>query len=212
MRIGIFGGTFDPIHLGHLRTAIEIAENLSLEKVYMIPSAQPPHRAEAPAAEFSHRLEMVKRAVFPSELLGYLDLEGKRNGPSYSIDTLRELYKLFGENTEFFFIIGCDAFLEIKSWKEYKHLFEYANFVVVGRGEQKRENFEAYVTRLKLASREKEGSNTFMLPSGKKMMFKITTRMDISSTRIRKTAARGGTIHFLVPNVVNEYIKENKLY
>jgi len=212
LRLGIFGGTFDPVHLGHLRAAVEIAEDLNLQKVYMVPSAQPPHKVKGPTAAFEHRLEMVKRAVARSELLGYLDLEGKRSGPSYSIDTLRELYKFFGEDAEFFFILGLDAFLEINSWKDYEHLFEYANFVVIGRGDHKRDDFEAYIIKLKIATKEKIGPDIFILPSEKQMMFKKTTRMDISSTRIRETAARGGMIHFLVPNAVNEYIKENELY
>ena len=198
--------------MGHLRSAVEVAEELFLEQVYMIPSAQPPHKAEGPTAGFSHRLEMVKRAVATSKLLGYLDLEGKRSGPSYSIDTLRELCELFGEHSEFFFILGLDAFLEIETWKEYKHLFEYANFVVIGRGEHKREDFEAHITDLQIATRQHAGSNVFVLPSEKQILFMHTTRMDISSSRIRKTAADGGAIQYLVPNAVKEYIEENKLY
>ena len=171
MRLGLFGGTFDPIHLGHLRSAIEVAEVLFLERVYMIPSAQPPHKAEGPTAEFSHRLEMVKRAVKTSKLLGHLDLEGKRSGPSYSIDTLRELCELFGEHSEFFFILGLDAFLEIETWKEYKHLFEYANFVIIGRGEHKRDDFEAHIKELQIAARQNARSNVFVLPSEKHILF-----------------------------------------
>jgi nicotinate-nucleotide adenylyltransferase len=212
LRIGIFGGTFDPIHIGHLRAALEIAEELELEKVYMVPSALPPHKTSAPTTKFSHRLEMIKLAVGTSSLLGYLDLEGKRSGPSYSIDTLRELYEIFGENTEFFFIIGLDAFLEIKTWKEYEKLFEYANFVVVGRGEHKKEDFETFMSGLGINVKRKAGSGGFVLPSEKQILFKKTTRMDISATSIRTKVVQGGSIDFLVPKSVNKYIKEKKLY
>ncbi|MFC1883982.1 nicotinate-nucleotide adenylyltransferase [Thermodesulfobacteriota bacterium] len=212
MRIGIFGGTFDPIHIGHLRAALEIAEELELGKVYMVPSALPPHKTRTPTTLFFHRLEMVKLAVVTSDSLGYLDLEGKRSGPSYSIDTLRELYKIFGKKTEFFFIIGLDAFLEIKTWKEYENLFEYANFVVIGRSNHKKEDFVAFISGLQISVMGETDSNVFTLPSKKKMMFKKTTRMDISATSIRKKVGKGRSIDFLVPDSVNKYIREKELY
>ncbi|MBW1936644.1 MAG: nicotinate (nicotinamide) nucleotide adenylyltransferase, partial [Deltaproteobacteria bacterium] len=131
MRLGILGGTFDPVHFGHLRLAEEIAEELELEKVYLIPAAAPPHKEKKPLTSFQHRLEMVRMAASASPMLEALDMEGRRQGLSYSIETLREFHRIFPDDLKLFFIIGMDAFVEIETWKDYKSLFDYADFVVV---------------------------------------------------------------------------------
>lgn len=212
MRLGILGGTFDPIHLGHLRTAEEIGQGLDLEKVYLIPSASPPHRTREPFASFKHRLDMARMAVEDSSLLEALDLENRRPGLSYSIETLKELHKLFSPRPELFFILGTDAFFEIKTWKDYRHLFDYAHFVIIQRAGFQPENLGTLLQNLGVEVGKTDRANVFTAPSGNKIMLMETTLMDISSTRIRKMVIEGESIRFLVPESVANHITKNKLY
>ena len=212
MRLGILGGTFDPIHLGHLRTAQEIGQELGLEKVYLIPSALPPHKTSDPITRFDKRLAMARLAVADSPLLEVLDLEGRRSGFSYSIVTLKELHKLFHPDPEFFFIIGTDAFLDIKSWKEYPDLFDYAHFVIIRRPGFHLQDLEPLMLDLGLEVKETLEPNVITLPSGKTLILMVPTLMDISSTRVRKMVAEGKSIRFLVPESVREFIMEKGLY
>lgn len=212
MRLGILGGTFDPIHLGHLRTAEEIGQGLDLEKVYLIPSASPPHRTREPFASFKHRLDMARMAVEDSSLLEALDLENRRPGLSYSIETLKELHKLFSPRPELFFILGTDAFFEIKTWKDYRHLFDYAHFVIIQRAGFQPENLGTLLQNLGVEVGKTDRANVFTAPSGNKIMLIETTLMDISSTRIRKMVIEGESIRFLVLESVANHITKNKLY
>ena len=212
MRLGILGGTFDPIHLGHLRTAEEIGQGLDLEKVYLIPSASPPHRTREPFASFKHRLDMARMAVRDSSLLEALDVENRRPGLSYSIETLKELHKFFSPRPELFFILGTDAFFEIKTWKDYRHLFDYAHFVIIQRAGFQPENLGALLQNLGVEVGKTDRANVFTAPSGNKIMLMETTLMDISSTRIRKMVIEGESIRFLVPGSVADHITKNTLY
>jgi nicotinate-nucleotide adenylyltransferase len=133
LRLGILGGTFDPIHLGHLRLAEEVGEELKLETVYLIPAASPPHKERRPVTPFHHRFAMTQLAAGGSPLFKATDMEGRREGLSFSIETLGEFHRLHREDLQLFFIIGMDAFLEIESWKEHSRLFDYAHFVVIQR-------------------------------------------------------------------------------
>ena len=198
MRLGILGGTFDPIHMGHLRTAEEIGQELDMEKVYLIPSASPPHKTEEPVTPFDHRLTMTRLAIVGSSLLDALDLEGNRAGPSYSIETLKELHAIFKPDPDLFFILGIDAFLEINTWKEYERLFDYAHFVIISRPGYRKEKIEPFLMKSGLEN--------------KTLTIKETTLMDISSTNIRKMVQQGKSIRFLVPGPVRDYIAEKGLY
>lgn len=212
MRIGILGGTFDPIHIGHLRTAEEIGQELDMEKVYLIPSASPPHKTEEPVAPFDHRLIMTRLAIVGSSLLDALDLEGRRAGPSYSIETLKELHAIFKPDPDFFFILGIDAFLEIKTWKEYEKLFDYAHFVIISRPGYRKEMIEPFLMKSGLEIKKDRDAGSFLMKSGKTLTLKETTLMDISSTRIREMVQHGKSIRFLVPGTVGDYITEKGLY
>lgn len=212
MKIGILGGTFNPIHLGHLRAAEEIAEDLALQTVYLIPAGVPPHKPQAPIAEFSHRLEMVKLASEISPLLEVWDLEGKRPGLSYSIDTLRAFHSSFGHDLKLFFIIGIDAFMEIKAWKEYQNLFRYASFVVINRPGHTTERLKTFLGSLNIGFKWSPEKGCFCHPSGKVLLSKDTTLMDISASSIREKVSKGVSIRFLVPEVVREYIEKVGLY
>ncbi|MFH1243403.1 MAG: nicotinate-nucleotide adenylyltransferase [Pseudomonadota bacterium] len=212
MRLGILGGTFDPIHLGHLRAAEEIGQGLNIKKVYLIPSASPPHRIRGPIASFHHRFKMAQMAVGDSSRLEVLDMENRRPGLSYSIETLREFRTLFSPKAEIFFILGTDAFLEIKTWKDYQNLFDYAHFVIIQRAGFQPEGLEALLQGLGVDARKSDQPHICTVPSGNQIMLMKPTLMDISSTRIRETVAQGRSIRFLVPESVRVYIMKNRLY
>ncbi len=211
LRLGILGGTFDPIHLGHLRLAEEIGEELEIESVYLLPAALPPHKDRRPVTPFHHRLAMTRLAAEETPILEAQDLEGRRQGLSYSIETLKEFHKLFKANLELFFIIGMDAFLEIETWKEYERLFDYACFVVIKRPGAPSEELEPFLFTLNVGFKRGKG-DTFVTSSGNTLIYKEATLMDISSTQIRERVATGKSIRFLVPEVVRAYIMEKGLY
>lgn len=211
LRLGVLGGTFDPIHMGHLRTAEEVGEKLALKKVYLIPSASPPHKSSAPVSRFEHRMAMTRLGAAESPALEAVDLESKRSGLSYSIETLRELHKAL-HSPEIFFILGTDAFLEIRTWKEYEQLFHYAHFVIIIRPGSGYIGLDALFSELGARSACEENHDIYLMPSGKKIMVMTTTLMDISSTGIRRRVMEGRSIHFLVPHGVREYIERQKLY
>jgi len=207
------GGTFDPIHLGHLRSAEEACQELHLEQVYLIPSASPPHKIIEGVTPFSHRLAMTRLAAGLSPFLEVLDLEGRRPGHSYSIETLRELQGILGSNAEIFFILGMDAFLEIKTWKEYEHLFDYTHFIILGRPGFEPNSLQEAMSKLKMGiPLQAAGPNLLTAPSGKTVRLLRTTIMDISSTRIREMVKANQSIRFLVPENVGIYIAKNGLY
>ena len=212
MKLGILGGTFDPIHLGHLRSAEEIGQHLALEKVYLIPSSLPPHKAEIPVTPFHHRLAMTRLGTDCSRLLETTDLEGNRPGFSYSIETLQELRQVFGPEQDLFFIVGMDAFLEIKTWRNYKNLFDYAHFVILSRAGCRSYGLEAIFSDLDIKGSKTGSGKFFVAPSGKSITLITSTPMEISSTNIRNMVKEGRSIHFLVPETVRAYIIEKGLY
>jgi nicotinate-nucleotide adenylyltransferase len=212
VKVGILGGTFNPIHLGHLRSAEEIGEDLALDKVYLIPSGIPPHKPQTPIADFSHRLQMVRLASALSPLLEAWDIEGIRGGFSYSIETLKAFHSAFGPGLELFFIIGTDAFLEIKTWKEYRNLFRYASFVVIQRPGYTTERLTAFLGSLDVGFRWDSKGKCFRHPSGTLLFQKDITLMDISASTIREKVEKGESIRFLVPEVVREYIEKAGIY
>jgi nicotinate-nucleotide adenylyltransferase len=211
-RLGILGGTFDPIHLGHLRTAVEIGQEMDLEKVYLVPSASPPHKTVEPVTPFQHRLAMARLALGDSSFLEVLDLEGKRPGLSYSIETLKEIHNIFCPDPELYFILGVDAFQEIRTWKEYRHLFDYSHFVIIRRPVSQPDKIDFLLTNTGLDIRKTKRPDVFTAPSGKTLTFMSPTRMDISSTGIRKSIRNGKSIRFLVPDQVRNYIITEGLY
>jgi nicotinate-nucleotide adenylyltransferase len=172
----------------------------------------PPHKEPYPLADFPHRLEMALLASKISPLLEVWDIEGKRSGLSYSIETLQLFHSYFGSNLELFFIIGTDAFIEIKTWKEYQNLFNFASFVVINRPGYNKEKFSQFLDSLNVGFTWDEKRKCFCHPSGNVLLKKDTTLMDISATRIREMVAKKKSIRFLVPEVVREYIEKVGLY
>jgi nicotinate-nucleotide adenylyltransferase len=211
LRLGILGGTFDPIHFGHLRLAEEIREELDLSKVLLMPGAQPPHKDGPLVAPFPDRLEMTRIGAAYSDYLEVSDIEGHRKGPSYSIETIRIIRETYGDQIELFFILGSDAFKEITTWKKYKSLFQITNFVVIERAGVTLDELGTFIDSLELDFKEKSAEDYINL-SGNHILFIKTTLIDISSTRIRENIRSGKSINFIVPQKVKEYINKKGLY
>jgi len=206
-KLGILGGTFDPVHIGHLRSALEVRESLELDEVVLIPSRLPPHRSE-PQASPEERLEMLKLAVRGISGLAVSDFEIKRDGKSYTYYTLEHFGTLADE---LYFIIGSDAFAEIDTWHRFEELFSMTNFVVMVRAGSEPADVGALIPSALRSQFERAGEG-YRHASGKLVIPIEVTKLDISSTRIRSLAARGRSIRFLVPDAVAEYIEKKGLY
>ena len=210
-RIGLFGGTFNPIHLGHLRGAEEIREVFHLEEVIFVPSSIPPHKMSEEVIEASHRLEMVRLAVSGSPFFSVSDVEISRPGKSYSVETI----KYFRESCQdaFFFILGSDAFMEIETWKEFQALFSLCHFIVMARpGSQKNSLSSRLPGTLTPAFQYKPEEKAWVHLSGYRLYLKEISFLDISSTKVRELIKRGRSVRYLIPPKVEIYIQELSLY
>ena len=212
MRLGILGGTFNPIHFGHLRLAEEICEELSLDKALLMPGAEPPHKDRQIVAPFTDRLEMAGIAVEYSDYLEASDIEGCRKGPSYSIETIRIIRERYKNRLDLFFILGSDAFKEINTWKEYKNLFQITNFVIIERPGFTFNEMDSYIDSLDADFKPCASDASFKNRAGNRIFLKKTVLMDISSTKIRQNIKENKSINFLVPQKVKEYIFRKGLY
>ncbi|MBU1224819.1 MAG: nicotinate-nucleotide adenylyltransferase [Gammaproteobacteria bacterium] len=207
--IGIFGGTFDPIHFGHLRLAEEMAEGLGLGRVLFIPAGQPPHRG-APRTAASHRLEMVRRAISGNPRFDADAREVERPRPSYTVDTLTALRAELGNDQPLWLLLGADAFLELPTWHEWRRLFDLANIAVAARpGAQQSDAMPDPLKSEVLQRQVADGSAAG--PAGS-VLWRATTPLDISATVIRDTLARHGSARYLLPDAVLDYIHEHQLY
>ena len=217
MNIGIFGGTFDPIHLGHLRVAVEAAQALNLAKVFVVPSHTAPHKKDAGRASGQHRLEMVRLAVAPCRLLEASDVEIARGGNSFTADTL-EYFKGKLPDARRVFLVGLDAFLEIHTWKHFERLFSLADFAVLSRpqnGPKTQEGkirMEGYIREYLGSLLTQNDAGQWVSSSGHRLCFLTVTGLDISATFIRQSVEQSCDISFLVPDTVKDYIEKNRLY
>ena len=203
--IGIYGGTFNPVHYGHLRTALEVSEFFSLDEIRLLPCAQPAHRAE-PEVSSAARLKMLQLAIanYPHFICDARELE--RAGPSYMIDTLVSIRAEIAE-TPLLLFIGTDAFNGLTDWHHWQALFDYAHIVVMTRPGFKPEPLIDFYRDKQVYDRHSLKS----CPSGK-IYFQNVTQLDISATFIRQTFAEQKNASFLLPEPVIEYIQVNKLY
>lgn len=211
MRIGILGGTFNPIHDGHLHIASEVLRACSLDQVWFMPACLPPHKGLADAVSFADRLAMVEAAIEPFPRFVTCDLEGRRGGRSFSVRTLEELRHLYPAD-EFTFIMGLDSFAEIGLWRSYARLFELCHIAVAARP-----GFEGDLAQLlpvAVADRFCYDADALKLSgkSGFSVQLVMQTSADISSTEIRKRLASGEPISALVPARVADYIYQHQLY
>lgn len=212
-RLGLFGGTFNPIHYGHLRAAQEVLEALELSRLWFVPAAHPPHKAPQEITPFAVRLEMTRLAVGDHPAMSVSDVEGRRPGKSYSIETLRVVREQLGPTWELYFILGLDAILEIPTWKEYLELFNLCHFVVLDRpGYDRGLLSEVLCRQVHPQFQPLPAGAGFRHPSGYKVLHQATTLMDISATGIRRLVRQGRSIRYLLPEAVRRYIIKEKLY
>ncbi len=186
-RIGFFGGTFNPIHMGHLAIAQMAQERFKLDKVIFIPSHQPPHKNVSSLANANHRYKMVKLATAGNDLFAVSDVETQRQGKSYTIDTLRYFKKLYPANVKMYFIIGGDSLGTLSRWKYIKEILKLVTFIVVNR--------PGYgdVKNIKHLTVTKPG-------------------IDISSSYLRERINSGKSVRYLVPESIYHYIIKHGLY
>lgn len=190
-RIGFLGGTFDPIHLGHLILAQQLLEQFQLEKVLFIPSAAPPHKDEISVSPTRYRFEMTKMAIEDNRLFEVSDIELKRKGISYTIDTIKELKELYPDS-DLYLLAGSDVLTEFDTWKDPDRIFEQAKVVLGIRPGYDKVDLD---------------SKFF----GKSIMVEISG-LHVSSTQVRHRVREGKSIKYLVPLKVEEYIKAKELY
>lgn len=203
--IGIFGGTFDPVHYGHLRSAVEVKDIFGLSEVRLILSARPPHRGQ-PAATVRMRVEMLQLATENQSGLLCDTRELDREGHSYMVDTLKSLHQEF-PNQSLLLFIGCDAFNNLMTWHQWQHLFDYAHVVVMTRPGFVIQQLDDFFTGRQVYQR----TELAQAPAGK-LFFQAVTQLDISATAIRNMIAEKKSADYLLPDAVLNYIKQHRLY
>lgn len=216
MKLGIMGGTFNPIHYGHLRPAEEIRERLKLDNVLFIPSARPPHK-DSEIIEPHHRLTMARLAIRSNPFFDVSPMEIERKGKSYSVRTLEELLKEYGG--ELYFLLGIDSFLEIPTWREADRLSSLTNFVILLRPpfpfqSLSQSPYLKPTIRFILEELDQGVRQSYrkVFENGKSIHFERVTSLDISSTSIRKNIKAGKSIKYLLPDSVESYIISHRLY
>ncbi|MBF0385262.1 MAG: nicotinate-nucleotide adenylyltransferase [Candidatus Omnitrophica bacterium] len=187
-KVGILGGTFNPVHVGHLVIAQRAAEVLELDKVIFVPCAYPPHKEIPDLVEGRDRLAMVKIAIEDNKLFSFSDFEVNRPGKSYSIDTVNYLKKSYPENTKFYFIIGADGIKDLHTWKNVDELKRNVTFIAVNRLGYKRLTSRITVKAIDMVN------------------------LEISSSYIRSCIKEKKSVRYLVPDEVISYIRKKKLY
>jgi nicotinate-nucleotide adenylyltransferase len=212
-RTGILGGTFDPVHEGHVAAAEAACAALALDRVLLLPSHLPPHRPSQPSASAFHRFAMVSLAIGGHPRLAASDVELRLPGPSFTAVTLRRLLDSGYEASQLFFIIGTDAFAEIASWRDFPAVLDLAHFVVISRPGQ---SFDALHGRLPAVAPRMRvvGDPAATVETGHEcLVFLVNAATpDVSSTAIRERAARGGTLAGLVAPEVERHIGKHGLY
>lgn len=198
MRVGVLGGTFDPVHLGHLAIAEEVRIKLDLDRVIFIPAGQPRLRADEYLTPAIDRLRMVELATGDNPHFQVCDIEIQRSGPTYTVDTLVELGQRFGPDTSLYFIVGADILGQFHRWKDPEKVLEACHLVVVSRSGHQDDDWPEWFQG---ADSAKDKVTQLEIPM-----------VDISGTEIRRRASLGESVRHLVPDLVAEYIQDRKLY
>lgn len=209
-RVAVFGGSFNPIHFGHLLLADEILEQLGLDRVLFVPAASPPHKPAAALAPAAHRFEMVKLGVAANPRFEVSDLELRRPGPSYTVDTLETLA---ARGDELFLIVGSETFLDLLSWRAPKRIAALARLVVVPRAGSA---FDPESAAAQKVLRE-IGADGFAGPEaatvpGRRVLLTHVTSLPISSSELRRRAREGRSLAYRLPQAVIDYIRARGLY
>ncbi len=195
-RVGIMGGTFDPVHYGHLVTAEAAREQYDLEEIVFVPSGHPPHKTPGTVSDFWHRYQMALLATATNPFFKVSQMEYERGGHSYTVDTVRAFRQLYGAGAELFFVTGADAILEIIGWKQPEELLAMCRFIAVTRPGYDLRQLNALL------------GEYF---AGSVCVLEIPA-ISISSSDIRGRIRRGASIKYLVPETVEAYIIKNRLY
>jgi len=207
--VGVFGGTFDPVHYGHLRSALELVERLQLEQLRLMPSAQPPHR-DTPRCSAVHRAAMVELAVAGEPRLVCDQRELRRSGNSYTIDSLTELRGELGTQTGLCMVMGCDAVKDILLWHRWQELLEWAHIVVLARPGWALPRTGTVAGWLR-AHRVEDTGTLRQRPAGHLVIEELRP-LAISSTEIREILSAGRSARYLLPQSVLDYIQAHELY
>lgn len=197
-RIGVMGGTFDPIHHGHLIAAEAVRDELYLDEVLFVPAGRPPHKVGRPVTPVEHRVAMVRLAVATNPRFLVSTVEVDREGPSYTVDTMRQLRRDFGDQASLFFITGADAVLELLTWKHPFEIFDYCQLVAVARPGYDADDLDRMIAEV---THSGGGVRRLDIPG-----------VAISSSDIRRRVNEGRSIRYLVPDEVGEYIGRTGLY
>jgi len=198
MDIGILGGTFDPIHNGHLVVAEEVRARLNLAEILFVPAGQPQLKANSPVASAEHRVQMVRLGIAAKSYLKLSTVEIERTGPTYTVDTVAELQGQLGVSNNLFFILGWDSLAELPQWKEPSRLARLCQLVVVPRPGYPLPDLKALETSIPGISQ--------------RVIFLDKPEIDISASVIRNRVAQGLSVRHLVPESVDRYIQKNRLY
>lgn len=198
-RFAVMGGTFDPIHYGHLVTAEAVRDKFKLDKVLFMPTGNPPHKMGRATSDPNHRYLMTVLATITNPYFEVSRLEIDRAGITYTVDTIKELRRIYGNNAEIYFITGADAILEIFTWYNVEELFKICTFVAATRPGFHGKDMEQKLNEIK--SKYKEEIFSIEVPS-----------LAISSTDIRNRIKNGKTIRYLLPEAVEHYIRNRNLY
>jgi nicotinate-nucleotide adenylyltransferase len=199
LRYAIMGGTFDPIHFGHLAAAEAVREKLNCQKVIFIPSGNPPHKKGRILSDPIHRYTMTVLAAYSNPYFEISDIEINRNGYSYTLDTIKQLQNYYGKDVELLFITGADALMEIDTWHKPGELLKLCKFVAVTRPGYDKARLEQ-----KLSCLQSKYNNELFIVD--------VPGLNISSTDIRKRLTVGTSIKYLVPEAVEQYIYKHGLY
>ncbi len=208
-KVGILGGTFDPIHYGHLELAEAAGRLFSLDEIVLIPAAVPPHKLHRQITPFAHRIAMLNLAVQKNTTFHVSSIEQLLSTPSYTIDTLRHIQLHSVENRALYFIIGADAFMDIESWKQYKDVLKICHFIVFTRKGNKKEKLYYLLEHL---GYQQNADSWF---NGKTKRYVHTSSHSLpvlSSSIIRKRIGRGETTTAMLPSDVIQYIVTHELY
>ena len=220
MRIGLFGGTFNPIHRGHLWAASEVIKRFNLDQIFLIPAALPPHKTPGLVAKSDDRLKMINLAIADFSGLTVSDVELNRPGLSYTIDTIRHFKYTLTKDAGLYLIMGLDAFLEIHTWKSHQDLLEEIAFIVIARpdhnytdAQQGWRIIETYLKSTLSSDSQFDAERACYTLEGKQPVYVCDIKaLDISSTNIREMIKKKQNIENLVPPEVADYIRLKGLY
>lgn len=210
-QIGLFGGTFDPVHNGHLAVARAFLRQFAPDCLIVIPASTPPHKPDQRLASFDHRLAMLKLVLAGEPRITISEIEGERGGPSYTVDTLAHYRSRFGNEADFFFLLGLDAFADLTTWKSYSRLLARTSFVVIDRPSHGGPGLDRLMAKdFPECAGESEG--IWRTPAGTRIFALAMEPVAVSSSEVRARIREGKPVDTMVPPRVEQYIERHGLY